>query len=1212
MNKPSTLSKETSLVLVAAAFVFLHPYTARAQSVSFTGAQTTLNVSVGGSGLNYPYGVAVDGAGNVFIADSGNNRVVEVPAGGGAQTTVGSGLSGPDGVAVDGAGDVFIADTMNSRVVKVPWTGTSWGTQTTLSVSVGGIGLSYPEGVAVDGAGDVFIADTYNNRVVKVPAGGGAQTTVDSGLSLPAGVAVDGAGNVFIADTGNSRVVEVQWPAVNFGSVNICPGGQTTPAPCSQTLTLSYNINETTTFGSNPAVLTQGAPNLDFSLSSTICTGTITAPGSCTVNVSFAPLAPGLRMGGVQIKDSSGNLLVTTLVHGIGEGPAMAFGPGAQTTLTVSVGGIGLNEPTGVAVDGAGDVFISDFGNNRVVEVPAAGGAQSTLTVSVGGKGLNSPFGVAVDGAGDVFIADYYNWRVVEVPAGGGTQTTVGSGLNYPTGVAVDGAGNVFIADTGNWRVVEVPAGGGAQTTVGSGLNGPAGVAVDGAGDVFIADEGNNRVVEVPWTGTGYGAQTTVGSGLNAPVTVAVDGAGDVFIADTNNSRVVEVPAGGGAQTTLGSGLYMPYGVALDGAGDVFIADFGNNRVVEVLRSEAPTFSFATTEVGSTSTDSPQSVTVQNIGNQTLDAVSPGLSIGSNSFEQVAGSGASPDCTSSFSLQPGASCNLSVSFIPQTTGSIVSAATFTDNALNATAATQSVSLSGTGINPAATFSPTSVAFGNELINTASVVKNVFLTSSGTTNLSKPSITITGTNAPDFSQTNTCTAASYAPGAKCTISVTFTPSMLAAESASLMVTDNASNSPQTVPLTGTGVMPVVLSPTSLSFGNLGEGDTSASKTITLTNYLKVSLAGINVSTGSTDYPQTNTCGTSVAAGKTCTITVTFKPSIVGADDATLSISDSASNSPQRAALTGTGEIPVTLSLTTLAFGKLGEGDTSAGKTITVTNDQNVALTGIKVSTTSTDYPQTNTCGTSVAAGKTCKITVTFKPSIIGTDDATLSISDSAVNTPQTAALTGTGIIPVTLSLTTLAFDNVAEGTTSAAKTITVTNFQNVALTGIKVSTTSTDYPQTNTCGASIDAGKRCTITVTFKPSIIGTDDATLSITDSAVNSPQTAALTGTGLSPATLTPTSDTFVTEKVGATSPAKVLTLTSYLETTLTGIVISTTGDFSVSSTTCTTSLAAKGKCTIDVVFKPTATGTRTGTLKVTDSAANSPQTSTLTGTGK
>jgi len=474
-------------------------------------------------------------------------------------------------------------------------------------------------------------------------------------------------------------------PQTSF-SVNICPGGQTTPAPCSQTGTLNYNINADTTFGANPTVLTLGAPNLDFTLSSTTCAGTITAGNSCTVNVSFAPLAPGVRMGAVQLTDSSGNLLVTTLVHGIGQGPAIAFGPGVQTTVSASE----LNRAFGVAVDGAGDVFISDPNNSRVVKVPAGGGAQTTV-----GTGLTTPAGLAVDGAGDVFIADQVNNQVVEVPAGGGPQITVSSGLNSPFGVAVDGAGDVFIADTNNDRVVEVPSGGGAQITVSSGLNRPYGVAVDGAGDLFVTDTANGRVLDF----LVGGGTTTVGSGLSGPGGVAVDGVGNVFIADSSNNRVVEVPAGGGAQFTVGTGLDHSLGVTVDGAGDVFIADDLNFRVVEVQRTQPPTFSYAATVVGNTSTDSPQSVTVQNIGNQPLAAVLPGLSISSNSFVQVAGSGNPADCDNAFSLAPGASCNLSVSFVPQTTGSFVSSATFIDNALNAPAvapATQSVTLDGTG------------------------------------------------------------------------------------------------------------------------------------------------------------------------------------------------------------------------------------------------------------------------------------------------------------------------------------------------------------------------------------------------------------------------------------------------------------------------------------------------------------------------------------
>lgn len=632
------------------------------------GAQITV-----GTGLGQPVGVAVDLAGDVFIADAINNRVVKVSPGG-AQTMVGSGLNFPTGVAVDGAGDVFIADYQNSRVVEVPAGG---GSQTTV-----GSGLYQPFGVAVDWTGDVFIADSANNRIVELSASSGAQTTVLSGLNDPTGAAVDGAGDVFVADSNNSRVLELQRSSAKFAPANICASGQATPAPCSQTMILNYNV---TSGGVVAAVnvLTQGAPNLDFALTSSTCTGELYAGSTCAVTVTFAPRTPGLRMGAVQLLydyASIQNVLASTPVYGQSQGPAIAFSPGAQTSL-YPYGGI---SSYAVAVDGAGDVFISDNGNNQVVKV-APGGAVTTVV-----SGLNFPSGVAVDGAGDIFIADGNNNRVVEVPAGSGAQTTVGSGLNGPQGVAVDGAGDVFIADTFNNRVVEVQAGG-AQTTVGSGLNNPWGVAVDGADDVFIADFHNNRVVEVP---AGGGAQTTLATGLNAPGGVAVDAAGDVFIADTFNNRVVEVPAGGGAPTTVVSGLNTAFGLALDGAGNIFIANTSSNDVLEVQRSQPPALSFASTAVGSTSSDSPKSETVQNIGNQPLKIVALGFGIGGN-FEQVDGTGTPADCSGDLSLTPGASCNLSISFTPQTAGSLQSSAQLIDTALNAAPAFQTITLSGT-------------------------------------------------------------------------------------------------------------------------------------------------------------------------------------------------------------------------------------------------------------------------------------------------------------------------------------------------------------------------------------------------------------------------------------------------------------------------------------------------------------------------------------
>jgi sugar lactone lactonase YvrE len=554
--------------------------------------------------------------------------------------------------------------------------------------------------------------------------GGPTQTIaiLDTGLAfeaIPLSACTDFSGN--LVPTDQRGITRPQGSACDIGAfelvqvptANVCPAGQTTPAPCSYPITLQYNIPPGTAFGASPVkVLTQGIPNLDFTLASTTCTG---SPANCIVNITFAPLAPGLRVGAVQLSDSSGNPVASNLISGIGQGPAIAFGPSVQTTV-----GSGLHQPFGVAVDGAGDVFIADTLNSRVLEVPAGGGPQTTV-----GSGLWYPTGVAVDGAGNVFIASEGNNLVVEVPAGGGAQTTLGSGLSTPYDVAVDGAGDVFIADANNNRVVEVPAGGGTQTTVpASGLNQPLGVGVDGAGDVFIADTGNSRVVEVP---AGGGAQTTVGSGLIWPYGVAVDGAGDVFIGSAGNNQVVEVPAGGGAQTIVGSGLMYPTGVAVDGAGDVFITDAENDRVVTVQRSQPPALSFASTAVGSTSSDSPQSVIIQNIGNQPLNAITPGLVVVGPNFLQIAGSGTPADCNGSFALTPGATCNLSISFEPQSAGNLTSTATFTDNALNASpSANQSIALQGAGTVTMASqtitftqFPPASALYSNSFAVAAS-------------------------------------------------------------------------------------------------------------------------------------------------------------------------------------------------------------------------------------------------------------------------------------------------------------------------------------------------------------------------------------------------------------------------------------------------------------------------------------------------------------
>jgi hypothetical protein len=234
---------------------------------------------------------------------------------------------------------------------------------------------------------------------------------------------------------------------------------------------------------------------------------------------------------------------------------------------------------------------------------------------------------------------------------------------------------------------------------------------------------------------------------------------------------------------------------------------------------------------------------------------------------------------------------------------------------------------------------------------------------------------------------------------------------------------------------------------------------------------------------------------------------------------------------------------------------------------------------------------------------------------GNSTVTITGTSGSLNPTTTIALTVTASGPVvTLTPTSLVFGNTVVGTTATGKTVKLTNTGSSTLniSSIVVSGDFAPVTSTKPCGSTLGAGANCIIKVTFTPTQLGTRTGNITINDNASNSPQTVPLSGTGIAPVTLTPGSATYAAQTVGTTSLPKTFTLKNNQSVTLSSIVISTTGDFSVSTTTCGASLAAKTNCTIKVVFKPTATGTRTGKLNVADNASNTPQTSSLTGTGK
>jgi uncharacterized repeat protein (TIGR03803 family) len=397
------------------------------------------------------------------------------------------------------------------------------------------------------------------------------------------------------------------------------------------------------------------------------------------------------------------------------------------------------------------------------------------------------------------------------------------------------------------------------------------------------------------------------------------------------------------------------------------------------------------------------------------------------------------------------------------------------------------------------------------------------------------------------------------------------------------------------------------PPAVNFGYQALNETSAA-VVTVTNTGGETL-DISV-TPSANFPvSSTTCGATLAVGEKCSVSVTFTPRVLGEVMGTLTFTDNAFNSSQQMVpLVGHGVEPVALRANAYYPGQ-AVGTTSPAIAFTLTNNLNVTLNSIVISTSGDFALLATTCTTTLAAKNNCTISVTFTPTALGTRTGQLRVSDSAGNSPQTAALFGEGAEPVTLPANAY-YPGQAVGTRSLAKAFTLTNNLNVTLNNIVISTSGDFAVSATTCATTLAAKNSCTISVTFTPTALGPRTGQLRVSDSASNGPQTLALFGEGAEPVTL-PANAYYPGQAVGTTSPAKAFTLTNNLNVTLNNIVISTSGDFAVSATTCATTLAAKSNCLISVTFAPTATGIRTGKLRVSDSASKSPQTSNLTGTG-
>jgi len=669
------------------------------------------------------------------------------------------------------------------------------------------------------------------------------------------------------------------------------------------------------------------------------------------------------------------------------------------------------------------------------------------------------------------------------------------------------------------------------------------------------------------------------------------------------------------AITLTDSASDSPQTIALSGTGV---------SASQSLSFSATSIPFGPTTVG---TWSPlQLVTMTNNGATTITI--SGIAVtGANASQFVFAN----DCGTS--LAAGASCTIHGHFQPTSTGPLTAAVTITDSA---PASPQSIALTGTGVasSTPVTLAPTSIAFGGTTVGTWSGLQAVSMTNTGTAALSISSIAVTGANASQFVFANTC-GTSLAVGASCSIHGHFQPTSTGALSAAITITDSAANSPQSIPLTGTGLAsstPVTLSPTSIAFGATTVGTWSSLQAVTMTNSGSAALTITSIAVTGANASQfvfANTCGTSLAVGASCSIHGHFQPTSTGALSAAITITDSATGSPQSIALTGTGvasSTPVTLAPTSIAFGGTTVDTWSGLQAVTMTNTGSAALSITSIAVTGANASQfifANTCGTSLAVGASCSIHGHFQPTSTGALSAAITITDSATNSPQSIPLTGTGLAsstPVTLSPTSIAFGGTTVDTWSNLQAVTMTNTGTAALSITSIAVTGANASQfvfANTCGTSLAVGASCSIHGHFQPTSTGALSAAITITDSATGSPQSIALTGTGLAsstPVTLAPTSIAFGGTTVDTWSNLQAVTMTNTGTAALSITSIAVTGANAsqfVFANTCGTSLAVGASCSIHGHFQPTSTGALSAAITITDSASNSPQSIPLTGTG-
>ena len=821
--------------------------------------------------------MVVDASGNTYIAVPAAQEVFKVDIAGNLSVFAGEGysttnpkqfdgqaatkgsLNFPNGLAIDAAGNIYIADTGNQLIRKVDTTGimtTVAGVGTVCTPSTGACGdggkatsamFNSPFGVAVDTHSNLYIADSGDNRIRKISGGnistiagtgvpcakpttacGDGKTAVTALLNNPLGVTVDKGGNVVIADSGDHRVRAVLTTGIIdplVGNGNVCniqagtcgDGGKAQVAQLTTPWQIYVDATETLYIADAPENRIRKVTQ-NFVIASVAGTGTAGFGGDG--GAAKAALLDGPRgvfsdgAGKLYIADSGNQRIRNVVSNNINT----IAGGGLGGDGSAATSGI-LGADHAVATDAAGDLYIADTANNRIRKVtPGNPPGNITTVVGTGSAGysgdnqpatqatLNGPDGLALDASGNIYIADTLNGVVRLVNASSGNITTVaGNGqpclsgncgdggpatqanLTQPTTVALDGSGNIYIADFAANRVRMVDSSGNISTladangsvcssgtspcgdggpAVNAQLNGPFGVAADGAGNVYIADQGDNRVRVVNngminayaftgATGESGDAGPALTAAFSSPQYLSVDSHSNVFVSsaqyyvirrvDSATASISTVAGHIGDPTQFGFGgdgaaatssLINAFGTTInDTTDDLYIADGGNNRVRHVTANaganlSSPSLTFTTPEPIGVKSD-PLSFTDKDTGSDDLIISSTTVD---GDFQLVN----SLPCTNGNLIAPKLKCTFMVTFTPTGYGVRAGKVNINDNAYNYP--TQIMYLTGYGPD----FTLTAVP--NALTIARGSQKTSALTMTPSAKFNQP-ITLTCTGAP---------------------------------------------------------------------------------------------------------------------------------------------------------------------------------------------------------------------------------------------------------------------------------------------------------------------------------------------------------------------------------------------------------------------------------------------------------------------------------